>query len=203
MKSLDRLIEILSDERHEKIPPLSENEKPQFFRALCNLRMPIPATEEFIKLQDEYLSEQTRKRGVVDVENFFYDDDIALWQGDITRLNSDAIVNACNSKLLGCFQPLHNCIDNCIHSFAGIQVRLDCNKIMRGGDEANGQVKVTSGYNLPSKYIFHTVGPIVTGKITTQNECDLKSCYISCLDKAKEMDVKTIAVYCLSTGMSG
>ncbi len=203
MKSLDRLIEILSDERHEKIPPLSENEKPQFFRALCNLRMPIPATEEFIKLQDEYLSEQTRKRGVVDVENFFYDDDIALWQGDITRLNSDAIVNACNSKLLGCFQPLHNCIDNCIHSFAGIQVRLDCNKIMRGGDETNGQVKVTSGYNLPSKYIFHTVGPIVTGKITTQNECDLKSCYISCLDKAKEMNLKSIAFCCLSTGVFG
>ncbi|MBD5440512.1 MAG: protein-ADP-ribose hydrolase [Treponema sp.] len=203
MKSLDRLIEILSEERREKIPPLSESEKPQYFRALCNLRMPLLATEEFIKLQDEYLSEQTQKRGIVDIAKFDYRGGIALWQGDITRLNSDAIVNACNSKLLGCFQPLHNCIDNCIHSFAGIQVRLDCQKIMQGGDEPNGKVKVTGAYNLPSKYIFHTVGPIVSGKVTAQNESDLQSCYISCLEKAKEMNLKSIAFCCLSTGVFG
>lgn len=203
MKSLDRLIEILSEERREKIPPLSESEKPQYFRALCNLRMPNPATEEFIKLQDEYLSEQTQKRGIVNVANLDYRGGIALWQGDITRLNSDAIVNACNRKLLGCFQPLHNCIDNCIHSFAGIQVRLDCQKIMQGGDEPNGKVKVTSAYNLPSKYIFHTVGPIVAGKVTAQNEYDLQNCYISCLGKAKEMNLKSIAFCCLSTGVFG
>ena len=203
MKLLDRLIEILCAERGEKMPQLSEDEKPQYFRALCNVRMPIPASREFIKLQDEYLCEQTRKRGIVDIEKFSYDGGIALWQGDITRLNSDAIVNACNSKLLGCFQPLHNCIDNCIHSFAGIQVRLDCDKIMNGGDETNGQVKVTSAYNLPSKYIFHTVGPIVSTKVTTQNECDLKSCYVSCLNKAKGMNLKSIAFCCLSTGVFG
>lgn len=203
MKSLDRLIEILSEERREKIPPLSESEKPQYFRALCNLRMPLLATEEFIKLQDEYLSEQTQKRGIVNVANLDYRGGIALWQGDITRLNSDAIVNACNSKLLGCFQPLHNCIDNCIHSFAGIQVRLDCQKIMQGGDEPNGKVKVTGAYNLPSKYIFHTVGPIVAGKVTAQNESDLQNCYISCLGKAKEMNLKSIAFCCLSTGVFG
>lgn len=203
MKSLDRLIEILSEERREKIPPLSESEKPQYFRALCNLRMPLPATEEFIKLQDEYLSEQTQKRGIVNVANLDYRGGIALWQGDITRLNSDAIVNACNSKLLGCFQPLHNCIDNCIHSFAGVQVRLDCQKIMQGGDEPNGKVKVTGAYNLPSKYIFHTVGPIVAEKVTAQNESDLQSCYISCLEKAKEMNLKSIAFCCLSTGVFG
>lgn len=203
MKSLDRLIEILSEERREKIPPLSESEKPQYFRALCNLRIPNPATEEFIKLQDEYLSEQTQKRGIVNVANLDYRGGIALWQGDITCLNSDAIVNACNSKLLGCFQPLHNCIDNCIHSFAGIQVRLDCQKIMQGGDEPNGQVKVTGAYNLPSKYIFHTVGPIVAKKVTAQNESDLQSCYISCLEKAKEMNLKSIAFCCLSTGVFG
>ena len=203
MKSLDRLIEILSEERREKMPPLSESEKPQYFRALCNLRMPLPVTEEFIKLQDEYLSEQTQKRGIVNVANLDYRGGIALWQGDITRLNSDAIVNACNSKLLGCFQPLHNCIDNCIHSFAGIQVRLDCQKIMQGGDEPNGQVKVTGAYNLPSKYIFHTVGPIVAEKVTAQNESDLQSCYISCLEKAKEMNLKSIAFCCLSTGVFG
>lgn len=203
METLDRMIEILSDERREKTPPLSESEKPQYFRALCNLRMPLPATEEFIKLQDEYLSEQTQKRGIVDIARLSYRGGIALWQGDITRLNSDAIVNACNSKLLGCFQPLHNCIDNCIHSFAGIQVRLDCQKIMRGGDEPNGQVKVTGAYNLPSKFIFHTVGPIVAGKVTAQNESDLKGCYISCLDKANEMNLKSIAFCCLSTGVFG
>lgn len=203
MKTLDRLIEILCAERGEKCHALSEEEKPQYFRALCNIRMPIPASQEFLKLQDEYLSEQTRMRGIVDVTTLSYNGGISLWQGDITCLNSDAIVNACNSKLLGCFQPLHNCIDNCIHSFAGIQVRLDCQKIMQGGDEPSGKVKVTSAYNLPSKYIFHTVGPIVSGKVTTQNESDLKSCYISCLDKAKEMKLKSIAFCCLSTGVFG
>lgn len=203
MNVLDRLIAILSDERHEKMPVLSDEEKPRYFRALCNVRMPIPATEEFIQLQDEYLSEQTQARGIVNIKTLSYNGGIALWQGDITRLDSDAIVNACNSALLGCFQPLHNCIDNCIHSFAGIQVRLDCNAIMRGGNEPNGQVKVTGAYNLPSKYIFHTVGPIVNENITTQNESDLKSCYILCLNKAKEMHLKSIAFCCLSTGVFG
>lgn len=203
MKPLDRLIEILCAERGEMPPFLSPEQKTDYFRALCNVRPPSPVSEEFLRLQDKYLSERTKKRGIVDVNTFDYRNNIALWQGDITRLNADAIVNACNSALLGCFQPLHNCIDNCIHSFAGVQVRLDCDKIMKGGDEPNGQVKVTRAYNLPSKYIFHTVGPIVHGKVTKQNEIDLRSCYLSCLNKAKETDLKSIAFCCLSTGVFG
>lgn len=203
MKTLDRLIEILCADRGEPVPPLQEKDKPNYFRALCNVRPPLPVSEEFLRLQDEYLSERTKKRGIVDVNTFVYQNSIALWQGDITRLNSDAIVNACNSALLGCFQPLHNCIDNCIHSFAGVQVRLDCNDMMNGKQEPNGQVKVTMAYNLPSKYIFHTVGPIVYGKVTKQNETDLQNCYLSCLNKAKEMNLKSIAFCCLSTGVFG
>lgn len=203
MKTLDRLIEILCAERSEKMPVLSERQKPNYFRVLCNVRPPLPVSEEFVRLQNEYLSERTKKRGVVDVNTFDYQNKIALWRGDIVRLNADAIVNACNSALLGCFQPLHNCIDNCIHSFAGVQVRLDCNDMMKGKQEPNGQVKVTSGYNLPSKFIFHTVGPIVHGIVTKQNETDLRNCYLSCLNKAKEMNLKSIAFCCLSTGVFG
>lgn len=200
---LDRLIELLCNERGEQPPVLTQLQKPDYFRALCNVRMPRPATDEFIKLQDEYLSEQTQKRGIVDVNGLPYKDNVALWQGDITRLNSDAVVNACNSALLGCFQPLHNCIDNCIHTFAGVQVRLDCNQLMNGGREPNGRVRVTGAYNLPSKYIFHTVGPVVRGRVTRQNEADLQSCYLSCLSKAREMQLKSIALCCLSTGVFG
>lgn len=203
MKPLDRLIEILCAERGEMPPILPDEKKPNYFRALCNIRPPLPASEEFLRLQDGYLSERTKKRGIVDVNTFDYRNKIALWQGDITRLNSDAIVNACNSALLGCFQPLHNCIDNCIHSFAGVQVRLDCDRIMQGKEEPNGQVKVTNAYNLPSKYIFHTVGPIVYGRVTKQNEADLQNCYLSCLNKAKEMNLTSIAFCCLSTGVYG
>src|SRR5699024_405622 len=104
---------------------ISDEQKPDLFRALCNVRPPMPSTKEFLRLQDEYLSQRTKERDIVDVNGFVYRDDIALWRGDITRLNADAVVNACNSALLGCFHPLHNCIDNVIHSAAGVQVRLD------------------------------------------------------------------------------
>ena len=197
---LDRLIQILCEERGEAVPPISNEQKPDLFRALCNVRPPMPATKEFLRLQDEYLSQRTKERGVVDVNGFVYRDGIALWRGDITRLNADAVVNACNSALLGCFHPLHNCIDNVIHSAAGVQVRLDCNAIMRGGEEPNGQVKVTKAYNLPSRYIFHTVGPIVYGGVTEQNRRDLESCYLTCLNVAAEMKLKTLAFCCISTG---
>lgn len=197
---LDRLIRILCEERGETVPLLSEEQKPDFFRALCNVRPPVPVTAEFLRLQDEYLSQKMKERGVVDVNGFVYRDGIALWRGDITRLNADAIVNACNPALLGCFHPLHNCIDNVIHSAAGVQVRLDCDKLMRGGEEPNGQVKVTEAYNLPSRYIFHTVGPIVRGGVTEQNRRDLERCYLSCMDKAAEMKLETLAFCCISTG---
>jgi O-acetyl-ADP-ribose deacetylase (regulator of RNase III) len=199
--TLDKLISILCKERGESVPENLIISKRDYFRALCNVRPPKAASEEFIKLQDEYLTELKNEKGVVDVKGFEYVDGVSVWQGDITRLNSDGIVNACNSALLGCFQPLHNCIDNAIHSAAGVQVRLDCDNIMRGGEEPCGNVKVTAGYNLPAKYIFHTVGPIVRGRVTERNERDLKNCYLSCLDKAEEMGLDYLAFCCLSTGV--
>lgn len=203
MNNLDRMIEILCEEFGESPPSLPENQKHDFFRALCNERPPLPASEEFIRLQDEYLSSRTRLRGIVDINNFDYERNVSVWQGDITRLNSDAIVNACNRKLLGCFQPLHNCIDNVIHSNAGVLVRYDCNQMLRGKDEPNGRVRVTKAYNLPSKFIFHTVGAIVRGEVTRQNQTDLQNCYLSCLDKAAEMRLESIAFCCISTGVYG
>ncbi len=199
-ENLDRMIGILCREREERVPPLTEEQKPDFFRALCNVRPPMPVSEEFLRLQDEYLSARTRERGIVEATALPYRNKIALWRGDITRLNADAIVNACNSALLGCFHPLHNCIDNIIHSCAGVQVRLDCNAIMQGREEPNGSVQVTKAYNLPSKYIFHTVGPIVYGGVTKQNRQDLANCYSACLRRAHEMGLHTIAFCCISTG---
>lgn len=197
---LDKLIDILSAERGESSPRLPSDRKADYFRALCNVRPPKPASGEFLRLQDEYLSARTAQRGVVDVGAFEYSNNIALWRGDITRLNADAIVNACNCALLGCFSPLHGCIDNAIHSAAGVQVRLDCNNIMGGALEPNGRVRVTDGYNLPCKYIFHTVGPVVRGRVTAQNRADLTSCYVACMDRAAEMGLKSIAFCCISTG---
>lgn len=197
---LDKLINMLCAERGSRAPELSEEEKPDYFRALCNVRPPLPVTDEFLELQDKYLSALTRERGVADVNKLSYDGGIALWQGDITRLNSDAIVNACNCALLGCFIPLHGCIDNAIHSAAGVQVRLDCNRMMHGSTEPNGRVRVTRGYNLPCRYIFHTVGPIVKGNVSERNRRDLENCYLSCLEKADEMGLNTIAFCCISTG---
>lgn len=203
MQPLDRLIEILCEERGENVPALSEMQKPDFFRALCNVRPPIKASDEFIKLQDSYLSAKTQERGIVDVDTFEYNGGIAVWQGDITRLKCGAIVNACNEKLLGCFIPLHNCIDNAIHSCAGVQLRLDCAAITGGKDEPNGKVRVTKGYNLPCDYVFHTVGAKVYKKVTAQNRKDLISCYNSCLDMARRMGLNSIAFCCISTGVYG
>lgn len=203
METLDRLLEILYAERGEAVPELDARGKALAFRALCNVRPPHPASAEFIRLQDEYLSALTRGRGIVRADSLYYNGGIALWQGDITRLASDAIVNACNSALLGCFQPLHECIDNAIHTFAGVQVRLDCDKIMQGGLEAEGQVRVTEAYNLPTKYIFHTVGPQVRGKPTLSQRRTLSSCYASCLAKANEIGLETLAFCCISTGVFG
>lgn len=200
---LDRLICMLSEERGEAVPAVRSEDKPLLFRALCNVRPPLPASEEFMSLQDEYLQKIVAERGVIYADNLRFTGGIALWRGDITRLAADAVVNACNCRLLGCFQPLHGCIDNAIHSFAGIQVRLDCNDIMRGGEEEEGRVRVTKAYNLPSKYIFHTVGPQVVGRVTARDREKLVSCYISCIDKAEEMGLDTLAFCCISTGVYG
>lgn len=132
METLDRLIKTLCDERGENVPALDDAQKPDYFRALCNVRPPMPVAKEFLTLQDEYLTKQKEKKGIVRVQDLQYKEGIALFLGDITTLDADAIVNAANSQMLGCFHPLHNCIDNAIHSAAGVQVRLDCNDIMRG-----------------------------------------------------------------------
>ena len=163
----------------------------------------MPVSAEFLSLQDEYLSERKNERGIADVKNLVYSDGISLFKGDITTLNADVIVNAANSAMLGCFHPLHNCIDNAIHTFAGVQVRLDCNNIMKGIEAENGEVIVTKAYNLPSRFIFHTVGPVVYGRVTKENESDLAKCYRNCLAKADEMKLKSIAFCCISTGVFG
>lgn len=202
---IDTLIEILCHEKGEVLPEhLTGRQKAEYFRALCNIRPPKPLSDEFLALQDRYLKAESLERGIVDVTRLEYKDSISLWQGDITRLNSNAIVNACNSALLGCFQPLHNCIDNVIHSNAGVQVRRDCRKIMQGSQLPNGEVVVTSAYNLPCGFIFHTVGPIVqSGQPSEQHVADLTKCYRSCLEKAGEMGIETLALCCLSTGVYG
>ena len=199
-----RLIKYLLEERNESIGiPSDEGSQKRLLRALLNVRPPMPVSAEFLSLQDEYLTERKNERGVTDVKNLAYTDGISLLKGDITTLNADAIVNAANSAMLGCFHPLHNCIDNAIHTFAGVQVRLDCNDIMNGREAENGEVVVTKAYNLPSRFIFHTVGPVVCGRVTKENEADLAKCYRNCLSKADEMKLHSIAFCCISTGVFG
>ncbi len=202
---IDRLIDILCKEKGESPPDdLSELQKDDYFRALCNVRPPLPVSNELLALQDRYLQAKLLEREVVDVKGLGYRDSMVLWRGDITRLNSDAIVNACNPALLGCFQPLHNCIDNVIHSNAGVQVRRDCHKIMQGSHLPNGEVVVTPAYNLPSEFIFHTVGPVVKNRQPSgQDAAELAKCYRSCLEKAGDMGLETLAMCCVSTGVYG
>ena len=172
----------------------------RLLRSLMNVRPPIRTSEEFLNLQDELLSVETAEKGIVDVSEL--NGRIVLWQGDITRLNADAIVNAANNKLLGCFYPCHGCIDNAIHSAAGIQLRLECAEIMskQDYDEPVGTAKITKSYNLPCRYVIHTVGPIVQGKLTDRHCRQLAECYKSCLLLAAENNLKSIAFCCISTG---
>ena len=173
-------------------------------RSLMNVRMAAPLSEDFIVIQDEYLKEETKRKGITDIRELKpIEEGIYLWQGDITTLKCDAIVNAANSGMTGCYQPCHNCIDNCIHTYAGIQLRNACADIMKkqGYEEPTGQAKITPAFNLPSKYVLHTVGPIVQGRLTKEHEELLASCYRSCLELADENDVKSIAFCCISTGV--
>ena len=174
-------------------------------RALMNVRPPRPLSEEFLRLQDELLSAEREERGVVDVMTLPAvpsDARIVLWQGDITRLRVDAIVNAANSALLGCFIPCHRCIDNAIHSAAGLQLRAACAELMerQGHPEETGGAKLTAGYNLPARHVLHTVGPIVVGALTEEDRALLASCYRSCLALAAEHGLKSVAFCCISTG---
>lgn len=186
--------------------PHGRDEQRQLLRSLMNIRMPMLVSEEFILIQDQYLRERNIERGIVyadDLEPVSSDKSIYIRQGDITTLACNAVVNACNSRMLGCFQPMHSCIDNFIHTYAGVELRLKMNDIMKaqGHDEPTGHAKITPGYNLPAKYIIHTVGPVVYGGLTRENEEELASCYTSCLNIAAENGVESIAFCCISTGV--
>lgn len=174
----------------------------KLLRALMNVRPPMPLDENFLKLQDEILTAEKFERGIVKISEIpSIDENIKLWQGDITRLEVDAIVNAANSALLGCFVPLHNCIDNAIHSAAGLQLRDACNKISNG-NEPTGKAKITPAFNLPAKFVIHTVGPIIPAHRppNKSEENLLASCYENCLELAAKNNLKSIAFCCISTG---
>ncbi len=172
--------------------PESNAEQKRLLRALFNVRMPMPVSNDFLEIQDAYLQEEIRQKGITDIRDLkSVQDGIYLWKGDITTLRCGAIVNAANSQMLGCFCPNHGCIDNAIHTFAGIQLRTACAELMRqqGHNEPTGQTKITAAYNLPCDYVIHTVGPIVRGHLTKKEEDQLASCYDSCLRLAGENDV--------------
>ncbi len=190
---------------HNITLPSDTPDQKNLLRALMNVRPPKPIREDFLKVQDEYLSAERDHMGVVDGEllpALQSDNRLVLWQGDITTLKADAIVNAANSALRGCFCVLHSCIDNIIHSRSGIQLRLTCDKIMnaQGHDEPTGQAKITPAFNLPSRYVLHTVGPIIHRRVTRKDKELLASCYRSCLELAAENGLKSVAFCCISTG---
>jgi hypothetical protein len=178
VENLDILLNYLLGEAPEYgnlIIPSDLTGKRKLLRSLINLRLPLPLSEQLLEAQDEELEQQLYEKGIVEVNQVMVstvDNRIGLWQGDITRLRVDAIVNAANSQMLGCFVPLHSCIDNAIHSAAGIQLRLECDELMKtqGYPEPTGSAKITSAYNLPSKFVIHTVGPIIGNKRVTQKE---------------------------------
>lgn len=184
--------------------PESLEEKKDLYRAIRNFREPHPVSSTYIKLQNLYLQEELRKKGIVHEKDIpFTDGIISIWQGDITTLKIDVIVNACNAYLLGCFNPQHRCIDNTIHSFAGVELREECHQIMQGRTLPNGQVVLTNAYNLPCKKIIHTVGPQVGASITEQDKIDLRDCYYNSLELCKKENLRTIAFPCIATGLYG
>ena len=226
-KRLEWLCRYLLDEnpRYRQMSvPDSLQERRDLFRALMNVRPPVPVSKEFLRIQDEQLQAQLAEKGLVtlaDLDDSWRSSErpaetvseglsrgligreprgsfggrapAKVWQGDITRLKVDAIVNAANSQMLGCFVPMHRCIDNAIHSASGVQLRLACEEMMHGTEEPTGSARITPGFNLPAKYVIHTVGPIVTTPLPA-------SCYTSCLDLAHKYGLASIAFCCISTG---
>lgn len=185
--------------------PAEEAAQRRLLRSLMNVRPPMPLGREFLAAQDRLLSAERERRGVIDGDSLppsAAHPQIAVWKGDITRLRVDAIVNAGNSALLGCFCPCHGCIDNAIHSAAGLQLRDECNQIMtaQGHPEPIGRAKLTGGYNLPAKYVLHTVGPFVQGPVSRKDREELASCYRSCLELAAKRGLRSVAFCCISTG---
>ena len=202
---IDRLLS--EDEHYNGITiPESEAEQKRLLRSLINIRLPSPVGNDFLTIQDEYLQTAIAEKGITKLHDLTpFKDNIYLWQGDITTLECDAIVNAANTGMTGCYHPCHNCIDNCIHTFAGVRLRLKCAEMMelQGHEEPTGKAKITPAYNLPCKYVIHTVGPIVQGRLTEKHRMLLKSCYESCLELAVLNRIKSIAFCCISTGVFG
>ena len=183
--------------------PEEVEEQKRLLRSLLNVRMPQKVSNEFLEIQDSYLQEEISQKGITDISELEpIKNEIYVWQGDITTLKCDAIVNAANSQMTGCYIPHHRCIDNCIHSYAGMQLRYACYQIMekQGKPEATGKAKITKAYNLPSRYILHTVGPIIYSTVTKKDEELLASCYRSCLEFAAAYRLESIAFCCISTG---
>lgn len=183
--------------------PTEKEEQKMLLRSLFNIRMPMDIDANFLSIQDQYLQEEIAENGITNLKDLEpVSEEIYLWQGDITTLRCDAIVNAANSGMTGCYVPCHKCIDNCIHTFAGVQLRLECAEQMerQGKEEETGKAKITSAYNLPCKYVLHTVGPIISGKVTQRDRDLLASCYQSCLELAEQRGVRSIAFCCISTG---
>ena len=199
---INRLIAEENKYSHISIPT-NEAEQKNLLRSLMNVRMPKPVSDEFLRIQNEYLHDEIAEKGITDISDLKpIKDSIYLWQGDITTLRCDAIVNAANSRMLGCFVPCHKCIDNAIHTYAGVQLRAEFEQLMQkqGYNEPTGKAKITKAYQLPCSYVIHTVGPIVSGKLT-KTDCELlTSCYRSCLETAERNNIKSIAFCCISTG---
>ena len=192
------------DSQYEDISiPDNEFDQKKLLRALMNVRIPKSISNQFITVQDAYLKEEINRKGIVSIDDLDeIQKDLYIWQGDITTLKCDAIVNAANSQMLGCFCPNHGCIDNAIHTYAGVQLRLKMHEIMSLQQilEETGRAKITPAYNLPCQYILHTVGPIVRGVVTNKDKADLKNCYTSCLELAEKNGLESIAFCCISTG---
>ena len=183
--------------------PMNEAEQFNLFRALCNIRPAGSMPAEWMKVQDEYLNVLAHEKGIVTINDMEERaPQIYLWQGDITRLSVDAIVNAANNQLLGCFVPNHRCIDNAIHTFAGIELRMACSRMIEYMDmpEKTGVARKTYGFNLPAKHVIHTVGPIIYDSLTDIEREQLASCYRSCLELANAYSLQSIAFCCISTG---
>ncbi len=200
------LIDALLDERPEyrgaRVPAGGEEQR-LLLRALMNVRTARKCSPEFLRVQDEYLRAELEAKGITDIGSLMpVRRGLYIWRGDITTLRCDAIVNAANSGMTGCYIPNHRCIDNCIHSYAGVELREYCAELMRrqGHEEPTGAAKITPAYNLPCRYVLHTVGPIISGRVTKQDEELLASCYRSCLELAAENGLESVAFCCISTG---
>lgn len=207
-EKLNYLISYLLSERNDMDISIPTDSKEQFdlYRSLVNIRPAKKISAEYLRAEDSFLQRLTAQKGITDIADLQpVEKNIYLWKGDITTLKCGAIVNAANSGMTGCYRPCHNCIDNCIHTFAGVRLRLKCAEIMKAQrhEEPTGTAKITPAYDLPCQYVIHTVGPIVQGRLTEKHCKLLKSCYQSCLELAVESGIKSIAFCCISTGVFG